>query len=102
MACSMDIKTKCALATRLSAGLALSACLVLGPFVASGRAQQHVGNGHPREPSGRHGGRHDVGRGAYYRPPPVVYGSPYGNSRYGSPYYPPPVVYVPGISIGIW
>jgi hypothetical protein len=44
----------------------------------------------------------DSNSGYYYRAPPVVYGSPYGSSYYGSRYdYTPPLIY-PSFSIGIW
>jgi len=92
---------------RLAAGLAFSACLVLGTFVASASAQPHGGGGHGGGHGEGHGGgqqryAHGGGGRGYYRAPPVVYGSPYGGSYYGAPYYPPPVVYIPGIGIGVW
>ena len=101
MTCTIDSKSKRRLPAKLAAGLAISAVLVLGTFVASASAADHRydhrGRGYD------HGGGYG---GAYYAPPPVVYGSPY----YGSPYYaPPPVVYgpavgvnLPGVSIGIF
>ena len=99
MSGTIDSKWKRRLPAKLAAGLALSACLVLGTLVASASAAEHRDD-HRR--GAYHGGGYG---GAYYAPPPVVYGSPY----YGSPYYaPPPVVYgpaigvsLPGISIGI-
>ena len=43
-----------------------------------------------------------VNSGYYYSAPPVVYGSPYGSSYYGSRYYyTPPVIY-PSVNIGFW
>ena len=96
---------------KLAAGLSISAFLVLGAFVASANAENWdtQKNSEKRE---RHHGRDEGRRGVYYGPPPVVYGSPYDGSYYGSPYYPappPPVVYgpgigitVPGVSINIW
>jgi len=92
MTCIIDTKSKRHLSAKLAAGLAISAFLVLGTFVASASAEERRGDD-------RRGGdyRGDRGHGAwgggYYPAPPVVYGSPY--------YYPPPVVYGPGISIGI-
>jgi hypothetical protein len=101
MAGTIDKNSMQVLLVRLAAGLAISAVLVLATF-ASATAQPRGGEGHQYG----HGGGHDRGHGGgggYYRPPPVVYGSPYGNSYYGSPYPPPPpVVYLPGITIGIW
>ena len=84
MTCIIDTKSKRHLSANLAAGLAISAFLVLGTFVAAASAAQHGGGG----------------GGFYYRAPPVVYGSPY--------YYPPPVIYpgigitLPGVSIGVW
>jgi hypothetical protein len=85
------------LSTRLAAGLAISALLLLGtslaPAGAGDRRDDHRGGD-------RHGDWHGGGGGGYYAPPPVVYGAPY--------YAPPPVVYgpavgisLPGINIGI-
>jgi hypothetical protein len=97
MARIVEFGLKRHLSGKAAASLALSACLVLGAFVASAGAQ-------PRRDDHRGGDRHfdhrdDRGRG-YYAPPPVVYGGP--------AYYPPPVVYgptiginLPGVSIGI-
>ena len=99
MTCTIDTKSKYRLSAKLAAGLALSAFLVLGTFVAPASARDDHRGGD------RHGGDHRDYRGhgrggGYYAPPPVVYGSPY--------YSPPPVVYgpaiginLPGISIGI-
>jgi len=98
MTCIIDTKSKRHLPAKLAGALAIT-FLVLGPFVASASAQNRA-QGHP---SG-HSGGHDRGRGrggGYYSAPPVVYGSPYDGSYYGSPYYPPPVVYGPGIGIGL-
>jgi hypothetical protein len=100
--CITRTKSMPDLLVRLAAGLAMSAVLVLGTF-ASATAQPHGGEGHQGGHGGGYGRGHGGGGDRYYRPPPVVYGSPYGNSYYGSPYPPPPpVVYLPGISIGIW
>jgi hypothetical protein len=105
MTCVTDTKSKRRLSAKLAAGLAISAFLVLGTFVASASAAEHGGGGHPSGYRGGHGGGHGRGYGGgggryYYRAPPVVYGSPY--------YYPPPVIYpgigitLPGVSIGVW
>lgn len=97
----VDIKSKRRLSVELTAGLIVSAVFVMGAFVGSAEAQGRRGYDRTR-------GYHHHWNGGYYRPPPVVYGSPYGSNYYGSPYYPPPVVYgpsigirLPGISIGI-
>jgi len=82
---NVDAKSNRRLPAKLAAGLAISALLVLGTFVASSGAAEHRGGG-------------DRGRGSccwgggYYAAPPVVY----------APYYaPPPVVYGPGIGIAL-
>ena len=95
----IDASPKRRLATRLAAGFAITAILALGTFAGSANARDYRGHYY---------------NGGYYRAPPVVYGSTYGNGYYGSGYYgspyyyPPPVVYgpsigisLPGISIGI-
>jgi hypothetical protein len=74
---------------KLAAGIAISALLALGTFAAPASAED-----------GHHRGDHNW-NGGYYRAPPVVYGSPYGNGYYGSPYYAPPVVYGPGVGINL-
>jgi hypothetical protein len=84
----IDTKSKHRRSTRIAAGLAIAAILAVGTFAASANAE------------GRRGYHHDWNEG-YYRAPPVVYGSPYGRSYYGSPYYAPPVVYGPGIGISL-
>jgi hypothetical protein len=110
MTCIIDTRSKRHLSAKLMAGLAISAFLVLGTFVASASAQ-HRGDQRGGD-RGEHRGweyRGDRGHpgwgGGYYSRPPVVYGSPY----YERPYYPPPVVYgpgigiyVPGVSVGIY
>jgi hypothetical protein len=75
----IDTKSKRRLSVKLAAGLVITAM------------------------SGCGGGYYsDVNSGYYYHAPPVVYGSPYGSSYYGSRYYyTPPVIY-PNLSIGIW
>jgi len=102
MTCIIDTGSKRHLSARLAAGLALSAFLALGTFVASASAQphrddhrggDHRGWDHRGDGPGWHGG-------GYYPAPPVIYGGP--------AYYPPPVVYgpavgiyLPGVAIGI-
>jgi hypothetical protein len=99
MTCIIDTKSKRHLRAKLAAALAISTFLVLGTFVASASAENR---GHPSGHSGGHErGRGNGGGGGYYSAPPVVYGSQYDGSYYGSPYYPPPVVYGPGIGIGL-
>jgi hypothetical protein len=80
------------LSARFVGGLAVSALLALGAFATSANADgyNHDGN------------YHHNWNGGYYRAPPVVYGSSYGNSYYGAPgYYAPPVVYGPSVGIGL-
>jgi hypothetical protein len=86
---SIHTTSKHRLPVKLGAGIAISAMLVLGALAAPASADWdgHHNNGY------YHGG--------YYRAPPVVYGSPYGNGYYGSPYYAPPVVYGPGVGINL-
>jgi hypothetical protein len=76
---------------RFAGGIVISALLALGTFAAPASADWN----------GDHGNYHHNWNGGYYRAPPVVYGSPYGNGYYGSPYYAPPVVYGPGIGIAL-
>jgi hypothetical protein len=95
----IDSKSKRYLPTKLAAGIAISALLVLGTFVASASADEHHqgarGHGNRHVADYRGGRGYDGGGwgGGYYNSPPVVYGSPY--------YYPPPVVYGPGIGISL-
>jgi hypothetical protein len=87
-----DTKSDRRLSGELTAGIILSAMLAFGALAGSVNADEHWrGNG----------GYDHNWNGGYYRPPPVVYGSPYGSSYYGTPYYAPPVVYgpAPGFSI---
>jgi len=86
-----DTKSKRRLSAKLVIGLVITATFAAGIFSGPASAQR---------------GRRAVVRGyqhqwngAYYRAPPVVYGSPYGPSYYGEPYYPPPLVLGPGIGI---
>ena len=76
---------------KLAAGLAIAAILALGTFAGSADARDYRG----------HYGYNHYYNGGYYRAPPVVYGSPYGNGYYGYPYYAPPVIYGPGIGISL-
>jgi len=74
----IDTKSKRHLSAKLAAGIVISAMSSCGDYYSG------------------------VSSGYYYSAPPVVYGSPYGSSYYGSPYYyTPPVIY-PSLSIGIW
>jgi len=77
------------MSARLAAGIAISAIIALGTFAAPASAED-----------GHHRGDHNW-NGGYYRAPPVVYGSPYGNGYYSSPYYAPPVVYGPGVGVSL-
>jgi len=93
----IDANSKRRLSAKFMAGVAISAILALGAFAAPANADW----------DGHHG-YYNNWNGGYYRSPPVVYGSPYGEGYYGSPYYAPPVVYgpsvgisLPGIGIGI-
>src|SRR5229473_3072836 len=79
------------LATKLAAGIAISAMLALGTFAAPAHAEW----------DGDYRNHQHNWNGGYYRAPPVVYGSPYHSSYYGSPYYYPPVVYGPGFGINL-
>lgn len=92
MAWIVDTKSKRHLPAKLVAGL-LSAMFVVGTFAGSASAQEHWR---------RDRNYSQNWDGGYYVAPPVVYGSPYGSSYYGSPYYyPPPVVYGPGVGVNI-
>jgi hypothetical protein len=86
----IDTNAKHRLSAKLMAGVAISAILALGAFAAPANADW----------DGRHG-YYNNWNGGYYRSPPVVYGSPYGEGYYGSPYYAPPVVYGPNIGISL-
>lgn len=66
------------LSWKLSGGLAVSVLLALGTFATPASADWN----------GDHDGYHHNWSGGYYRAPPVVYGSSYGNGYYGSPYLP--------------
>ena len=80
------------LSAKLAAGLAICAILALGTFAGPADARPY----------------HHYYNGGYYRAPPVIYGSRYGSSYYGSPYYggspyyyAPPLIYGPGIGINL-
>ena len=75
---TIGTKSKRHLSAKLAAGLAISAMFGCGGYYS------------------------DVNSDYYYRAPPVVYGSPYGSSYYGSRYYYTPPVMYPSLSIGIW
>jgi hypothetical protein len=89
MTYTIDTTLKRRLPAKLAAGFTIAAMLALGAFAGSAEAQYRHQYGH-------------YYNGGYYRAPPVVYGSPYGNSYYGNPYYyPPPVIYGPSIGFSI-
>jgi len=90
-------KPKRRFSAKLAAGLALSAMLSLGTFAVPAYADGD-GDGDNNHREHRHNWN-----GGYYAAPPVVYGSPYGQSYYGDPYYyyPPPVVYGPSVGFSI-
>jgi hypothetical protein len=80
------------LSAKLAAGLAICATLALGTSAVPANARPY----------------HHYYNGGYYRAPPIVYGSPYGSSYYGSRYYggspyyyAPPLIYGPGIGINL-
>jgi len=88
----IDTTSKRSLSAKLAVGLAISAMLALGTFAGSADARPY----------------NHYYNGGYYRAPPVVYGSPYGSSYYGSTYYggspyyyAPPLIYGPGIGISL-
>jgi hypothetical protein len=86
-----NITLKRCLSPKLAAVAVVSAVLSLGTFAEPASADW----------DGHHRGGHHNWNGGYYRAPPVVYGSPYGSSYYGSSYYAPPVVYGPSIGVGL-
>src|SRR5580704_7184385 len=91
MTCIINAKSRRRFSAKLAAGLALSAMLSLGAFAIPAYADGDGDNNHREH-------RHNW-NGGYYAAPPVVYGSPYGQSYYGDPYpyYPPPVIYGPSV-----
>jgi hypothetical protein len=91
MAWIADTTLKCLPSAKLAAGVLLGALLALGTVADSASAQ------------GRRNDRRDNYRnwnGGYYRAPPIIYGSRYGESYYGAPYYNPPVYYPPPVIYG--
>lgn len=104
MTCIVDTKRLFRLSAKVLTGASLAfAILALGAYADRVSAQ---GRGNDSRHEHYRGNRdyHHGRTGGYYRPPPIVYGSPYGPSYYGAPrYYPPPVVYGPpfGFSIQI-
>jgi hypothetical protein len=95
----IDTKPKRRLSTKLAAGLAISAFLLLGTFVASASAGNN--NDHHWNNNNYNYNRGYGWSGNYYAGPPVVYGTPYYAPQYAPSYYPPPVVYGPGIGINL-
>jgi len=93
----IDTKSQRRRSAKLAAGLVISAILAFGTFAGSAIAGETGGSGY-----------YHYYNGGYYSAPPVVYGSPYSGTYYGSPYYngspyyyAPPVVYGPGIGISL-
>jgi hypothetical protein len=93
----IEAKSKRRLLATLAAGLAFSALLSVGTFVASAMADEfqtdiHSWHRNDELGNGRWGGIH------YVAPPPVAYNVPYT----GTPSkYPPLVPYVPGFGISL-
>ena len=73
MVWAIPTRSKCHLSPKVAAGLILAALFTLGVS--------------PDPPGGGNEGyyRHHHWNGGYYRAPPIVYGSPYGQTYYGSP-----------------
>lgn len=93
MAWIISTQSKLRRSARGAAGFVLAAIFALGTFAGPANAQERW--------RGHQGYEHSWD-GGYYRAPPVVYGSPYGQSYYGAPaYYPPPIVYGPGVGFNI-
>jgi hypothetical protein len=90
MTCMISTNSKRRMSAKLAAGLVITAALALGAFAAPANADW---NGHR--------GHYNNWNGGYYRAPPVVYGSPYRSSYYGTPYYSPPLVYGPGVGVSL-
>ena len=87
MTWTIDAKSRGRFSAKLAAGLVISVMSSCGGYY-SGASSGYYYSG--------------ANSGYYYSAPPVVYGSPYGSSYYGSRYYyTPPVIY-PSLSIGIW
>jgi hypothetical protein len=91
MTWNIDSTSKRRPSAKLAGGIAISALLALGAFATPASADWN----------NDHRGYHHNWNGGYYRSPPVVYGSSYGNGYYGSPYYAPPVIYGPGVGISL-
>lgn len=93
MTCIINTELKRRLSAKLATGVALSAFLALGTFVASAGPQPHRDDHRGGGDRGwnQNGGGRGWGGGGYYAAPPVVYGGP--------AYYPPPVIYSPAIGI---
>ncbi len=98
-------KSPSRLPLKLLAGVAFAvAVLAASGYAAPAEAQwrgndnRHYNNGNQYNRGRPHGWN-----GGYYRPPPVIYGSPYGSSYYGAPRYyaPPPVIYGPGLGFSL-
>lgn len=101
MACITGTNSRRHLSAKLTSGLAISAFLVLGTFIASANAEQRRDE---HRGGDRHGDWHGGGGGGYYPAPPVVYGAPYYAPYYATPpvvYGPAVGVYLPGVTIGI-
>jgi hypothetical protein len=80
----IDTKSKRGLSAKLAAGLVISAMTSCGGYDSNANSGYYSNSGY------------------YYSAPPLVYGSPFGSSYYGSRYYyTPPVIY-PSLNIGIW
>jgi hypothetical protein len=86
----IDTKSKRRRSAKLAAGFEFARCSPSGRLAVPANADW----------DGNHRGYHHNWNGGYYRALPVVYGSRYLSSYYGSPYWYPPVVYGPGIGIG--
>ena len=102
----INTKSKRRPPAKLVAGLAISAFLLLGAFVAPASA-----NGNQNDHHWNNNNYYNRGNGSWngsYYGAPLVYGAPYDGPQYygsqydGSPGYgPPPVIYSPGIGISL-
>ena len=81
--------------SKAAAAIVLGALVALATLAGPASARWY---GNERYDNGWHGNDHYSGY--YYRPPPVVYVTPYNNGYY----YPPPVIYdnTPGITIRLF
>ena len=77
----IDTKSKRRRSAKLAGGFGIGAMLALGTLAVPANAEW----------DGNHREHHHHWNGGYYRAPPVVYGSQYRSSYYGSPYPYPPV-----------